>query len=165
MILHETRTEAPASGLVGLRGWLALVGVGFCLAPLRILRDVTQHARVLQSDTWAVLTTPGTAAYHPLWAPIILGEIVVNVGLLSVSVLAIYLFFKKRRAFPRVAIGLLVAGVTILVLDLLAVRLIPVAAAQVDADDIRGLGQATVGAAIWIPYFLRSKRVRATFVQ
>jgi hypothetical protein len=139
---------------VGLRGWLALVGVGFCLAPLRILRDVTQHARVLQSDTWAVLTTPGTAAYHPLWAPIILGEIVVNVGLLSVSVLAIYLFFKKRRAFPRVAIGLLVAGVTI-----------PVAAAQVDADDIRGLGQATVGAAIWIPYFLRSKRVRATFVQ
>ena len=165
MILQETRTEAPASGLAGLRGWLILVGVGFCLAPLRILKDMTEHLKVFQSDTWAVLTTPGSAAYHPLWAPVILGEVVVNVALLSVSALAIYLFFKKRRAFPRVAIGFLAAGLVVLVLDLLVVRLIPVAATQIDASDIRGLAQATVGAAIWIPYFLASKRVRATFVQ
>jgi hypothetical protein len=163
-VLEET-TTGPAANLAGLRGWLILVGFGFCLAPFRILKGVAEQVKALDADTWVMLTTPGGAAYHPLWAPLLLGEVILNLGLLGLSILAVSLFFKKRRAFPRVAIAFLAAGVSVLVLDLLAVRMIPMAAAQPDASDLRDLFQAGIGAAIWIPYFLQSKRVRATFVQ
>jgi len=165
MIREGTRTEAAAPSLAGLRGWLILVGIAFSLAPLRILKDMLGNAKAFETRTWSVLTTPGTPAYHPLWAPLLIGELVVNVVLLGVSVVAVYLFFAKRRAFPRVAIGFLAAGVVILVLDLLVVRMIPAAAQAIGASEIRGLVQAAVGAAIWIPYFLLSARVRATFVR
>lgn len=123
------------------------------------------NAKAFEADTWAVLTTAGTPAYHPLWAPVLIGEMAVNVALLSVSVVAVYLFFRRRRAFPRVAIAFLAAGVVILVLDLVVVRMIPAAASEIGASEIRGLFQAGIGAAIWIPYFLVSARVRATFVR
>jgi Protein of unknown function (DUF2569) len=89
----------------------------------------------------------------------------VNVVLLGVFVVAVCLFFGRRRAFPRVAIGFLAAGVVIPVLDLLVVRMIRAAVSVIDASEIRGLVQAAAGAAIWIPYFLVSARVRATFVR
>lgn len=165
MILQETRTEAAASSLEGLRGWLVLVGIAFCLAPLRILKDMLGNAQAFEADTWEMLTTPGNPAYHPLWAPVLIGEMVVNVALLTVSVAAVYLFFKRRRVFPRLAIGLLAAGVVVLVLDVMVVRMIPAAAGAIGASEIRGLVQAAIGALIWIPYFLVSARVRATFVR
>lgn len=161
----EPQADAVRPDLAGLRGWLILVGVGFCLAPLRILKDMIGNAKAMEADIWSRLTTPGSPAYHPLWAPVLIGELVVNVGLLGLSVLAIYLFFRRRRAFPRVAIGFLAAGVVVLVADLLAVRMIPAAAAQLGGPDVLKLLQPAIAAAIWIPYFLVSRRVRATFVR
>jgi hypothetical protein len=91
--------------------------------------------------------------------------VILNLGLLGLSVVTVVLFFKKRRTFPPVAIGFLAAGVGVLALDLAAMQLIPIAAAQVDSSDIRDLFKAGMGAAIWIPYLLNSKRVHATFVK
>ena len=85
--------------------------------------------------------------------------------ILAGALLAIYLFFKKRRAFPRVAIGFLAAGLSVLILDLIVLQAIPAARAQIGASDIGGVAKAGLGAAIWIPYFIRSKRVHATFVR
>jgi hypothetical protein len=156
---------ATASTLQGLRGWLILVGFWLCLAPLRILKTMVESASVFEANTWAALTTPGTAAYHPLWAPLILGETIANVALIALAVVAICLFFRRRRAFPAIAIGFLSAGVAVQVLDLASMLAIPAAAAQLSVAQFRDAMQAAVGAAIWIPYFLRSKRVEATFVQ
>ena len=164
-ILGNAKTGVTTSGVEGLRGWLLLVGVGFCLAPFRILKAIIEGAKAFEANTWVVLTTPGTKAYHPLWAPVIIGETILNVLLLGVAVLAIYLFFKKRRAFPRVAIGFLAVGLGVVLLDLVVLQAIPAARAQLDASDIGNVVKAGLGAAIWIPYFIRSKRVHATFVQ
>ena len=54
----------------------------------------------------------------------------------------LYLFFRKRRAFPRLAIGFLAASVVVR----------------------HQASCSAVTAAIWIAYFVRSRRVAATFV-
>lgn len=165
MILGNAKTGVTTSGVEGLRGWLILVGVGFCLAPFRILKTIIEGAKAFEADTWVVLTTPGTSAYHPLWAPVIIGETILNVLLLAVALLAIYLFFKKRRAFPHVAIGFLAAGLSVVILDLVVLQAIPAARAQIGVSEIGEVAKAGLGAAIWIPYFIRSKRVHATFAR
>lgn len=165
MILGNAKTGVTPSGVEGLRGWLVLVGVGFCLAPFRILKAIIEGAKAFEAETWVVLTTPGTRAYHPLWAPVIIGETILNVLLLTVALVAVYLFFKKRRAFPGVAIGFLAAGLTVVILDLVVLQTIPAARAQIGVSEMGDVARAGLGAAIWIPYFIRSKRVRATFVR
>jgi Protein of unknown function (DUF2569) len=165
MIAQTAKTQVTTTRLEGLVGWLILVGIGFCLAPVRILKTIVEGARAFEAQTWAVLTTPGTNAYHPLWAPVIIGETVLNVLLLGVSLVAIYLFFKKRRAFPRVAIAFLAAGFALVVVDLAVLQAIPPASAQLDASDLGDVARAGIGAVIWIPYFIRSRRVQATFTR
>jgi hypothetical protein len=163
MITEDPKSLAGESSLAGLRGWLILVGFGLCIAPLRLLAMMAVNAAAFQPRVWTVLTTPGTEAYHPLWAPIIIGETVANLLLIGLSLVNLYLFFRKRRTFPRMAITFLVLGVAITALDLVAAQAIPMA--KVAPKDVAALGQSVIGAAIWIPYFLRSRRVRDTFVR
>jgi hypothetical protein len=165
IISEEMKSESEVSDLRGLRGWLVFVGIGLCLTPLRLLKTIGENVAAFNEDTWNALTMPGAPAYHPLWAPLLIGETILNVLLLGGSVLALWLFFGKRRIFPRVAMVWLLGGVIVSVLDLVLVQTIPAAAAGVTASDIREVIQAGTGALIWIPYFLASKRVRATFVE
>lgn len=165
IISDEMKSESEASDLRGLKGWLLVVGIGLCITPVRLLKTIGENTSAFNEDTWSALTIHGSAGYHPLWAPLLIGETIVNVLLLGGSVLALWLFFRKRRIFPRVAIAWLLAGAIVSVLDLVLVQAIPDAAAEVTASDIREVMKTGVGAMIWIPYFLRSKRVRATFVE
>lgn len=72
-----------------------------------------------------------------------------------------YLMFRQHKLFPKIFIALLAAGVgRVLVATFLFASL---------GANIAPLGasfaQAFVPAAIWIPYMLLSKRVKATFTR
>src|SRR4029434_9662974 len=91
----------------GIGGWLILIAIGLCLTPIRIGAEIVQGVRSLHPRTWSVLTTPASPAYHPLFGPLIIGEMVANVVLLVWALVLPYLFFTKRRAFPRAMIAFL----------------------------------------------------------
>lgn len=150
--------------LKGIGGWLILVAIGLCLQPLLLLRTLAQNTKVFTSDTWRALTTPGEPAYHPLWAPLLAAEAVVNVGLLACAVVLLFSFFRKRRGFPRLAVAYMTASLAVVLADFAATSAIPAARAQMTAKDAADIGRSVLGAAVWIPYFLKSRRVAATFV-
>ena len=133
--------------------------------PIIIIAQTAQLLPVFEADTWTALTTPGEPAYHPLWAPWIIAELTINLVLLAGSIVVAFLFFAKRRLFPRFMIGFMVASVTVQAFDLLAAQAIPAAAAEIGVQEVRTFLGTLSSSAIWIPYFLRSKRVRATFVK
>lgn len=146
---------APASSavdpkLVGIGGWLVLPAIGFVLGP--IVGVVGLIA------AFALFSDVDRSGYGGIYAL----ELLVQVGLLGFFLYAATRFFGKRTNAPSVIITLFVvslgASVVLLVIELGA------GAEEFAIETGKQLVREVIGAAIWIPYFRVSKRVKATFV-
>jgi len=164
MKAQKNRDAAPQQ-YDKIGGWLILVAIGLIFAPIRLLVVLFKDLLpALSADTWSRLTTPGTEAYHPLWAPLLFFEIIGNcLFILSPIIIAVF-FFQRRRFVPRLFIVLLLANLVFVTIDYFAVDLIPFVAAQEDLGSLKELIRALIACAIWVPYFLVSKRAKGTFV-
>lgn len=149
-------------GLVGIRGWLWLLGFALAVRPLVFLGSLSKLAAAMTMDNWAALTTFGASRYNALWAPLLLGELAAALGQLVFSLLLLVLFFQRRSSFPRFAIVLMVSSLVVKAGDLAFGSLLP--AVHVKASDIAQAVWAVCPIAIWSAYLLNSRRVRSTFV-
>jgi hypothetical protein len=150
--------------LSGLGGWLILVGIGLCAAPVTRVVQIAQHWQGFFSlDAWQVVAMPNGAQYHPLYAPLLIFEVLGNALLLGVNFLVICLFFAKRRIFPKAFVALMIGSAAFLWVDELFGGMIPFVASASDATSRRELIRATFWAAVWSAYMVKSRRVRATF--
>lgn len=157
--------QAEEKKLEGIGGWLILVAIGIIVSPLRILALVIPlYADIFRNGSWELLTTPGNEAYHPLWLPIILGEITINAVFIIGWITIAFFFFLKKRIFPKVYIGMLLFTLSFIVMDAYAIKAVLPNDPVFDPDTMKELGRTLIASLIWIPYMLVSKRVKATFV-
>lgn len=167
--MSETKTNAPASatdGPVGIGGWLILVVLGLVLNPLLITKSlIVDFLPLFTQGTWEQLTTPGTGAYHPFWQPLLLFEIGSNLCLMALAIICLVHLFRKSHRTPKLMISYLTAQAIVVVIDFFLGDLIPTVAAQSGTEEVKGMVRALAAAAVWIPYFCVSKRVKATFVR
>jgi hypothetical protein len=152
--------------LRGLGGWLILVGIGVVLGLLRMMATTAStFLPLLEPGVWQTLTSPDSEAYHPLWAPILIGEILFNSGMVGATAWLAYLFFSKSYLFPRVYVALAVTSLIFIPLDAWIVTFVLPDEPMFDPVTAREFGRVFVGAIVWIPYMLVSRRVHATFVE
>ena len=152
--------------LEGIGGWLLLVAVGIIFSPLRIIFQLFPlYSDIFTDGYWEILTTPGTDAYHVMWAPILLVEMGTNLVLIFVWLFIIFLFFSKKRAFPKWYIGIVVFTLLFLVFDAFAIKLVLPNEPTFDSETVKEISRTLISCVIWIPYMLISKRVKATFVK
>ena len=150
--------------LNGISGWLIIVAIGIILSPIYIVQSLFPlYSEIFNNGSWEILTTPGTAEYSPLWAPILITEIAVNIGLVLLWIYIAIIFFLKKSTFPNIYIGALLFSIVFIVIDAYAVKLVIPNEPVFDADTTNALINSFIHAAIWIPYILMSKRVKATF--
>lgn len=150
----------------GLGGWLILPAIGLIVTPIRLMVSlITVFLPIFQKGYWEVITTPGSEAYHQLWAPLIIFEIAGNTFFIIVYIVLIFLFFSKSYRFPTLFIVCLALNLIFVVGDFFFADLIPTVEAQSDFQSVKDLVRFGISAAIWIPYFLVSKRVKNTFVR
>jgi hypothetical protein len=161
-------SDAPPAveGPKGIGGWLLLPVIGLFVFPIRCLISLaTDYVPIFQTGAWAVLTTPGSARYHALWAPVLVGEIAFNVAFLALDLWLLVLLFTKSWRFPKVFIWFAGLNLGFIVLDAVVGNQIP-AVAQASGDgSAKEIGRAFVLVAVWVPYMLKSKRVKNTFVK
>ena len=156
----------PTSGPVGLSGWLVLVGLGLVITPFRLAIFLLQTFPPIFSDgTWGTLTTPGSAPYHPLWAPLLLAEMAINSIFILMSIYLLFLFFRKSVRFPRLYILFLLSNLAFLLADAFAVTIVLPSQPFMDPNTAREFGRSVFAACIWVPYLFLSKRVKNTFVR
>jgi len=148
----------------GIGGWLIFVTIGLCLSPLfQIVFVATKLVPIFFNGAWRLLTTQGTAAYHPLWAPVLIFELFMNLGFIGVEAILLVLLFRHSRLFPQGMIAYYFIVFALTGIDHFAANLIPAVAKMNDAGSLNTFIRAGVLCAIWVPYFLRSKRVKGTF--
>jgi len=151
--------------LQGIGGWLILVAIGVVIAPIRLLvLYIPIYVPIFTDGTWELLTSVESEFYNPLWAPLLISEMLVNVVLVSVSIYMIYLFFTKHYRFPMVYIGLMLFSIVFIFIDAWAVSAV-LDAPMFYSETVAELARSSIGAAIWVPYMLVSKRVDVTFVE
>jgi hypothetical protein len=153
--------KLTASQPKGIGGWLILPALGLIITPIRMVFQFTHDLLpVLNPETWAALTTPGTNAYHPLWAPLISFEVIANIAMFGFTIWLLILFFKKSKRVPKLFVAWLLLLAAVQILDQLLGNQIPLVASQHDPESLKDLARSIVGVAIWVPYFLKSKRVK-----
>lgn len=149
----------PKPKVVGIGGWLLLWTVAFFLAPINFLAQVLEAIEILGSPWVSKLCQ----VYSNLRAAVFF-ELAGNLLLGCYCVYCAYLFFKKKKEAPRTIQKFIILTTAFVLIDyswtFLAYRHI----VPITPEDLSRVIAAVVAAAIWIPYFNVSKRVKATFV-
>lgn len=150
--MHPSSQEAKEPFVYSsIGGWLILVAIGLLTSPVSILYWV--FAEILPGFRVVPLSevSGGLRFYLGL-------DLVLNFLLLAYVIVVAVLFFQRRRIVPRLIISLYVLNLLFVLLDHFVFM-------TASGDQwMFGIVSGVVSALIWIPYFLISKRVRATFV-
>jgi Protein of unknown function (DUF2569) len=150
----------------GIGGWLILPAIGLVISPIwqgiGIIRDIVP---ALNPDVLKTLSDPTSANYSALWVPTMIFESITSVLMFVFTLWLAYLFFFRKSALvPRLFIIWLASHLIIQIIDWLLTNRLPLAVEQSPNGIVSSLGRSITNAAIWIPYFIWSIRVKNTFV-
>ncbi|MCF6138864.1 DUF2569 domain-containing protein [Pseudalkalibacillus berkeleyi] len=156
----------------GIGGWLILMAVGLMMVPLIRLYSLYQsYWTVYHTPAWSSLTESGNPLYHAWFQPTFWLNIAVDIGFIGLSVAALWLLFTKHSLFPKFMIYYLVGLTVFAIIDGLITNWIfgslPLTAETLDYvknQSYRQQAGSLLLCLIWIPYLLRSQRVKTTFV-
>lgn len=148
-----------------LGGWLIVVAVGLGISVLQNLANLIRILALLTGPFWARATDPASPVYHPYWRVVIIYELVAACFYVVANVIALILFFGKRRAYPIFTVVLIPTLLIIGLIDHYLAGLIPAMAESAAHTRVAYLlAVKFITLHLWIPYFLVSKRVKETFV-
>lgn len=152
-------------GPKGIGGWLVLPAIGFALAPVLYLivlvRDILP---IFEPKLWAAITTPGSTLYHPANGSFVVFETGANTVLVALLCVVNFHFWRRSRRLPAWAICWMLASLAVMGFSTYWSEKIPMLARGGGVLDYGDLVRDFVAAAIWVPYFLMSRRVKNTFV-
>lgn len=155
----------PVAGPVGIGGWLILPILHLIFTALLTGYNL---AGALQYWSGLVALATGQADPSVQWMALpTFASLLFGVVVIAFAIYVLVLLFQKRRAVPKLMIGFycLVLAVTLFESGVT----LSFAQFQETGEDqmqaAKDIIRSVIGAAIWIPYFLVSKRVKATFVE
>lgn len=144
-------------------GWLILPAIGVTITPFILLVKLLLNPDYYNHNNWLAL-------YTSEWENSILllalfgAEIVYNILFLVFTGLVLILFYNRRTSLPRlISIYYILGFLSPLVDVLLANEILPEALSLDDRETYRDIIRGFIVAAVWVPYFNISKRVKHTF--
>ena len=146
-------TDKPLDRPGEIAGWLVLPALGLIgalvLDTIELLKSLVSFFKSFGVDT----------PYATIGA---LFEMAIVGVLLAFEAAVAAFFFRKHRWGPRVYILFLLSRLALMALYMFIHQLEP---QPETADAPKELTRAVVGAMVWIPYFLVSRRVKLTFTR
>jgi len=131
-------------------GWLILVAIGLVLSPVSILLFISSD--ILPAFSAVPLSEVSNEFRFYLYL-----DLALNLSLFVYIIFVIVLFFKRRTVTPKLVISLYILNLLFILADRLVFKSIN------ESQWTFGIISGVASSLIWIPYFLISKRVKATF--
>ncbi len=156
LTLEDEHFYAPAN----FGGWLIIPLLSTCISPLLMIYNLFEgDSGFFLQNTWAQMdVTDKLISGHMIFSI----EFLMNVILLANTIFVIVLFLKKRDILPNRIIWMFFAyNLFVQILDM---TMLAIDGYDLGYDSWKELTRSVIGAAIWIPYFLNSQRVKRTFV-
>ena len=145
-----------------ISGWLLLPMLGLLISPMFIATGLISWD-YFNAETIHTLFVPDSPFYNPIIGVFIVLEVIYNILLMVAAGFLLTLMFNRRTSFPPFMKLYFAIQVGFLVLELLIFHPLNLLSAN-DLGDLYGqAARAIVAAAIWIPYFTISERVKGTF--
>ena len=161
---HSSQDSGKSYTKIG--GWLILCAVGLVLYPIQSLYAlVTKLIPAVFSDNWAALTSPTNPGYNSLWAPLVIAELTGSIGFFILSIVIVILFFRRHRQVPKLVIFFMAANIVFVGADYFIINFFLIRSNSMNVDTTVNFVRTVVAGAIWIPYFMFSRRVAKTFTQ
>jgi hypothetical protein len=152
----------PEKSYEGIRGWLIIPLLGLIGAPILCYDFLYKLLPFFSEPYWGRITTPGSQAYHPYLGAIVIFN-VLSASILGVlSVVTLWLFFRKSRLVPKLMIYFFTFIFMFNCAQFFIAYLIPV---HLQSQSVWELISAAISSLLWVSYFLLSKRVKQTFVR
>ena len=164
--LASHQAESAAIEPVGIKGWLIIVAIGRILAPIILLYNIFIATLPLYTSGMIdELSNPANDYYSPLWKPLVMFELVGNILFLVLNVVLLYWFFAKKKKFIAGFIATILASLIFNLFDIfLMMQLQSTYATDLGLDYPSVIIGPVVNFMIWVPYVLKSLRVKNTFV-
>ena len=146
-----TNAHAPVEAPSGIGGWLIIPAIGLVWAPIMSAMNLVLSITLLK------MVDPEMANDSRLWIIWL-----IDVAIIAATVSVAWAFFSHRRVAVKAIILLMVAIIAASVVQLLLNARVSGADTF---DNATSVVRPCVFSAIWIPYFLKSRRVKNTFIK
>ena len=163
-------TEDVSRNPSGIGGWLLIPVLGLLISVYQGFDLFKSNDLVLfKAEMWAAFSTPGTIFYKSWWTPLIISLAFFQVIITGLSIVAVIALFKKKRFVHVLMVSIYIIGFAMMMNDYVLAKLFfplidPDWADSLQSQSLKKLIGVALAALIWIPYFMRSKRVKNTFV-
>lgn len=156
---------APEGSPVGIGGWLLIPAFGLLSTPFIHLYVLAQLARLADASAWQMFPMSISESYRE-WASPALLLLIGGGGLLFVYAIALaLLFFKRRSSVPALYVAFLWIFLAYLILFLGAEAMAGISKSITMTTVAGTFVRSFLSSSLWTAYFIRSDRVKATFVR
>jgi hypothetical protein len=150
----------------GLGGWLILVGIGLILGLIKVIVTlISIYKPFMNADALNKLTNINSSTYIPNFGLLFYSEIIINSFVILLMIYLIYLFFRKKNTFPKYYIFITLFVIITIPVDAYLASIVFPDEKIFDTDTTKSFFQSLFSGVIWIPYMVKSKRVRNTFIE
>lgn len=151
-------TEPGGKRVKGLGGWMILVQISVFLNLIGVsILLFGQVLPILGSNEFAMVT-------DSMLRTVIYFETAASIIMFALLIVLVVLMYQKKKLFPKAMITLMILSLVISLLDYSLLQQVEAFAGMEDIKSTKEIARAMISCAVWIPYFMRSKRVKNTFV-
>jgi hypothetical protein len=154
--------------LKGLGGWLFLVAISVTLSPfVAVVTDYAQFFQVITIEEWGALRDINSPTYIPYYGLVVTLEAIFSFIIDAYLFYLMYLFWSEKSGFPSLYIKVIFASLIYTIVNIIAISLVLPDLTTEDLFDeptIRVIVHLIFTILVWVPYMIKSVRVKNTFI-